>query len=224
MRGEAMLSCCVGRAETRGLGALLVVVLVALAAGGLPMTASADVGGDPEEGRELFATNCAACHGPQAQGGGDAPSLVGATGRLGADGVASTVREGRGRMPAFGDRLEETEIDHLVAHLDRLAAGPEVDDVRRSRMPMMDDRWRGMPGGWPLGVGLVWVAVVLVVVVLIVAGVVWFARRLDGAGAQSDAGRASTSAARDILDQRYARGEISREEYLEVRRDLEGEG
>jgi hypothetical protein len=54
---------------------------------------------------------------------------------------------------------------------------------------------------------------------------VWLARRASTSG--SGPGReaaASASRALDILDQRYARGEITREEYLQVRRDLQGPG
>lgn len=51
------------------------------------------------------------------------------------------------------------------------------------------------------------------VVVAPVAAVVWFAART--------ARGTTASSARDILDQRYARGEIGRDEYEQKRRDLQ---
>ncbi len=75
--------------------------------------------------------------------------------------------------------------------------------------------WSGMMGwgGWmaPFGM-IVW----LVVLALIVAGVVWLFRAMPGRSA--DLGRRSS--ALDVLEERYVRGEIKRDEYLEKRRDL----
>ena len=71
--------------------------------------------GDPEAGRELFATHCAACHGPTGQGRGDVPSLAGVTERLGPESAVRTIREGRDRMPAFGEISRE---EYLQARRD----------------------------------------------------------------------------------------------------------
>lgn len=71
-------------------------------------------------------------------------------------------------------------------------------------------------GGWGMGFGgpfmvLFWVLVIVVIVVL----VKWI---VD----QSPAGkRGSDKSALEILRERYARGEIDREEYEQKRRDLE---
>lgn len=207
-----------------------IVLLLGLALAGAwvpwPGPASAQIDGDPEQGRELFATHCAACHGPDALGAGTAPNLTGVTGRLGEDQVAATIREGRGGMPAFGGRLAEAEIGHLVAHLEQRSAdsGAEVDDRGRSGMPMMHGRWRDMMGDWPLRVGLLWLAMVLAVVVLVVAGVVWIARSASSPPPRQHPSGSAAASAREILDQRYARGELSQEDYLEMRRDLEEPG
>jgi putative membrane protein len=88
---------------------------------------------------------------------------------------------------------------------------------------MMHGRWRDTMGNWPLGIALLWLAIVLVVVGLVVAALVWAARSVGSSGSQRTTGSPS-SPAREVLDQRYARGEISREEYLQSRRDLEDPG
>jgi putative membrane protein len=72
----------------------------------------------------------------------------------------------------------------------------------------MHDGWFGW---WPLG-GLLW----LLVVGLAVVGVIAVARRLLG---RTD-GFGANSGSRKVLDERYARGEIDREEYLQRRKDI----
>jgi len=61
----------------------------------------------------------------------------------------------------------------------------------------------GIPG---LGMILVWVAIIFLLVWLVRA----FSRTSDG----------KEKSARKILDERYARGEIDRQEYEEKKRDL----
>ncbi len=68
-------------------------------------------------------------------------------------------------------------------------------------------------GWWPLG-GLMW----LLVVGLAVFGAVVIVRRMMG---QEDGSAASSGALR-LLDERYTRGEIDREEYLRRRSDIVG--
>ena len=55
------------------------------------------------------------------------------------------------------------------------------------------------------------------VLALIVAGIVWLLRALTR---QSSDNIGRRSPALDALEERYARGEISRDEYLEKRRDI----
>ena len=66
--------------------------------------------------------------------------------------------------------------------------------------------------GWGFGMGLVW----LVFLGLIVGGIVLATR--GSSGSASDGGRGKS--ALDILDERFARGEIDREEYEERKRVL----
>jgi len=77
----------------------------------------------------------------------------------------------------------------------------------------MMDGW-----GWamPFG-GLLW----LVVIALLIAAAVWLARVSWGAGEVS-ARPSPRTAALDMLNERFARGDIDREEYLQKKRDLQG--
>lgn len=75
-------------------------------------------------GRQAYATYCVACHGPK--GGGNpalgAPALDDDAWLYGGDreAVRHSIAEGRnGVMPAFGDRLDDTQIRLLVAWLTR---------------------------------------------------------------------------------------------------------
>jgi len=78
----------------------------------------------------------------------------------------------------------------------------------------MMDGW-GTPG-WGPGFGIVFMLLFWgLVIVGIVAIVKWLARPSAGAGTSPQ------KSARQILDERYARGEIEREEYEQKRRDLE---
>lgn len=120
--------------------------------------------GDLASGREVFAANCAPCHGATGSGavltnGWSAPPLYDAS----ATQVAEAVRVGPGLMPAFpGQVLTDQQVDDLTSY------------VRRLRTERLD------PGGNPLGrLGplaeglLAWLAVL----VLLVAGVRWLGRR-----------------------------------------------
>lgn len=64
------------------------------------------------------------------------------------------------------------------------------------------------------GFGMLWMLLVLVGVVLLV---VWGVRQIGGAGVGPGRSRAL-----EILEERYARGEIDREDFETRRRDLEG--
>jgi ubiquinol-cytochrome c reductase cytochrome c subunit len=81
-------------------------------------------------GRQLFLVSCATCHGLDAQGGSNAPSLIG----VGAAAVDFQV--GTGRMPAATHqdaemerklpRFDQTEINELAAYIQSLAPGPQI--------------------------------------------------------------------------------------------------
>lgn len=86
--------------------------------------------------------------------------------------------------------------------------------------------WEQMGGMGAIGwfwmvLGVVFMVALLVLIVL---AAVWLARSAGGDGPASRLGPAGASptggSPREALDLRYARGEISREEYQQVRRDL----
>lgn len=73
-----------------------------------------------------------------------------------------------------------------------------------------------MMGGWN------WLGVLLgiALVVLIVVGIVWLAGQLGHEGVRRRPERSAIAE----LELRYARGEVDRETYLAIRRDLEADG
>ena len=66
--------------------------------------------------RGVYAEHCGTCHGPDLEGTANGPSLVDAVERLGRAEIGAILREGRGRMPAFG-HLEEIERRGVLRHL-----------------------------------------------------------------------------------------------------------
>lgn len=77
---------------------------------------------------------------------------------------------------------------------------------------MMDGQaWAGMGIGM-IGVAIFWILIIVLIVVLI--------GRLLGSGGRED--RRPPKTALDILRERYAAGEIEREEYEQKKRDLGG--
>lgn len=75
----------------------------------------------------------------------------------------------------------------------------------------MHDGWFGW---WPMG-GLLW----LVVVALLIVGLFAVVRRAPG----QRNGSSDNSGALKVLDERYARGEIDRDEYLQRRKEISGD-
>jgi mono/diheme cytochrome c family protein/uncharacterized membrane protein len=209
-----------------------VISVLAAAIAVLPSGASAaQPAGDADAGRGVFAANCAMCHGADATGMmGMHPAPRGAVERLTFEGVDVTIRNGRQTMPpmpAFGDRLSDEDVADIIAYLDTLPSGPRNfgPEMDRDGGPEMDrdgmmrdggmmERMMGRGGAGPL------VAILLLVLLLILIGFV-VAVVVNQRGKQSgDQGRRGESA-RDILDRRYAAGELSPEEYRQARDDVE---
>ena len=69
--------------------------------------------GSASVGEDVYQESCAACHGGSGEGG-TGPSLVGVDERLTRDEQITIVRDGRGRMPAWGDELTAEEIEAVV--------------------------------------------------------------------------------------------------------------
>lgn len=86
--------------------------------------------------------------------------------------------------------------------------------------------WDGGPmwDGVPAVFMLVWLVFGFLVLALLVAAIVWLVRSVGSSGSRSWSQPDRSSSAREELDRRYARGEITREEYRQIREDLEGPG
>jgi putative membrane protein len=80
---------------------------------------------------------------------------------------------------------------------------------------MYGDYWGGMGWGGHMVGWLFMILFWVFIIVVTVAAVRWLA-----SGATRD-GKSSTQSAVDILRERYARGEIDREEFQQRKRDLE---
>jgi ubiquinol-cytochrome c reductase cytochrome c subunit len=130
-----------GRRSPLTSAALLLIGL--LATGGayaaFTATSSADAASQTqvtkltEEGEKLFAANCASCHGLQAEGTEDAPTLIG----VGAASVDFQVGTGRMPMAASGPQAEEKpvqfteeQIAALATWVASLGPGPAIPDER----------------------------------------------------------------------------------------------
>ena len=74
--------------------------------------------------------------------------------------------------------------------------------------------------GWGYGYGLLHMIIWLVILVAIVTGVVWLVRRAAQPGAHQFSARPSQGL--QVLEERYARGEINRDEYLQKKQDIAG--
>lgn len=70
--------------------------------------------------------------------------------------------------------------------------------------------------GWGWGMGFGWIFMILFWA-LVVLGIVALAKWLFAAGGSAGSGKRPL----DILKERYARGEIARDQYEQMRRDLE---
>ena len=81
--------------------------------------AAGDLTEEQAQGMELFAANCARCHGGDATGG-VGPNIAGYNSERAFPDIAdqvALVQSGRGGMPAFADSLSEAEIAAVVTYL-----------------------------------------------------------------------------------------------------------
>ncbi len=128
------------RGQKRKVPAGIVIVLALMSTGFLwaafaPAGRAADTSASNEQvrlGRALFLAGCSSCHGLSAQGGNQAPSLIG-VGAAAVDFQVST-----GRMPLAKPQAEsqrhspkynQTQIDQLAAYIASLAPGPAKPDA-----------------------------------------------------------------------------------------------
>jgi putative membrane protein len=80
--------------------------------------------------------------------------------------------------------------------------------------------WGGMWGWGPWWWGLVMLVFWILILIGLVLLIIWLIRQFTQASGAG--GRSGTNRALEILQERYARGEITREEYEAMRRDLLG--
>ncbi|MFI7589493.1 c-type cytochrome [Spongisporangium articulatum] len=113
------------------LGLLITGVVYAAAMPGQADAASGTTSADVQAGRKLFLANCSTCHGMNAEGRDNAPSLVG----VGSAAVDFQVGTGRMPLAASGPqapkapvRLNTTEISQLAAYVASLGPGPATPD------------------------------------------------------------------------------------------------
>ncbi|WP_373067609.1 PQQ-binding-like beta-propeller repeat protein [Gemmatimonas sp.] len=71
----------------------------------------------PRSDKSLYAANCAGCHGEKLQGSAAGPTLVDIAKRRSKEQLATIIREGTGRMPAFGTALEGGAVNDIVNYL-----------------------------------------------------------------------------------------------------------
>jgi len=71
-----------------------------------------------------------------------------------------------------------------------------------------------------MGMMLIWPVLLLVLGALLVAGVVWAVQLSSRGGSQAAGLRPASEAPLEILQRRYAGGEISKEQFDEMRRAL----
>lgn len=114
-------------------GALVVVgaLYAALSGGGASASAPSQASTSIAHGKSLFATSCSSCHGLDAQGTSQAPSLVGA------GAAAVYFQMSTGRMPAkeYGAENErkptdfsQQDIYDIAAYVASLGGGPAIPD------------------------------------------------------------------------------------------------
>ena len=75
------------------------------------------------------------------------------------------------------------------------------------------------------GYGILGLIIGFVILLLLLGGliwlIVWAVRRTSGGPAHYMGSSTAPQSAKEILQQRYAHGEITREQYLQMKRDLE---
>lgn len=119
-----------------------------------------------------------------------------------------TIRNGRRTqppMPAFGERLSDRQIADVIAYLATLPVGPRNFGPGAGMMEGIPDTLGGQ--SWAD-----WIAWALIIILTAVEGALRVSR---AAASRRDGSRAVA-----ILEERYARGEIDRDEFEDRRATL----
>ncbi len=143
-----------------------------------PVTPIPKVKGDANRGAQLFAENCAVCHGPKAQGRRGATLAKNWPGVRPDLQIRNTIANGVSGsvMPAWsmakGGPLDDTAIDDLVAYILAVSAEAPVAEIAptsASGNPMAGASQSPF-GGWA------GVAVAIVIFVIVIAGALYLQR------------------------------------------------
>lgn len=86
---------------------------------GRSVTIHVSADSDPVRGEQLFAENCATCHGEGGSGGGVGPRLAGNDVTI--DEARSTIENGSGVMPA--GLVEGQDLEDVLAYLETILGG-----------------------------------------------------------------------------------------------------
>ncbi len=85
-----------------------------------------------KQGKEVYAKNCAVCHGVNAQGKGKFPSLrSGHVSHHSPKKLLSQIENGGGGMPPFKDRLTKKEIRAVFAYIHSLWSDKMKEHYRK---------------------------------------------------------------------------------------------
>ncbi len=100
--------------------------------------------------KALYLSQCSVCHGENMTGSPPMPSLVGVGGRLSSQKIASTIKNGKGRMPGFAS----FDDGQLYALVDFLVSGTSKELQSAEPPPGMNYRFTGYhkfldPEGYP---------------------------------------------------------------------------
>jgi quinoprotein glucose dehydrogenase len=95
-----------------------------------------------EAARTLYTAHCMSCHGPNRQGGGNIPSLIGVNKKYTGDSLITLISSGRRMMPAFR-QLTPEEKDAIAAFILDRTARQKQPFINRKKVP--EDPYYKMP-------------------------------------------------------------------------------
>ena len=96
----------------------------------------------PRDDRSLYKNACASCHGDDRKGNATAPSLLDIAQRRSREEIATVIREGTGRMPAFAEMFGAAAITDMVNYL---VTGNAVADTAATKPTFLKYRNNGDP-------------------------------------------------------------------------------
>ena len=71
----------------------------------------------PRSDQSLYAATCASCHGDKRQGSAAGPSLIDVSTRRSREQLLKIIKEGTGRMPAFGAAMDGAAMNDITTYL-----------------------------------------------------------------------------------------------------------